>query len=195
MPLLAKMEKLLVFLYNWTNFYYGYGLLAGWLCLWRQRYRPSDIGLGNDGQWRGLNYAKVIYAIWPQGMLDTTKTGNHHWSNSQLKNHRPYLECRCKLQSLLKSLRQTVSILKPVASEAGYLKLPFKTSESNYLCYKRNKPKLRLKSCKIQMPSTQGNELTSAVVLSSLMLNQYQTFLKWLKFGNKPSVLDLCFRR
>lgn len=66
------------FLANWTNFYYAYGLIAGHggYVFGDHGTNPSDIGLDNAGTVEGLEYAKKWYAMWPQGMQDTTKAGD-----------------------------------------------------------------------------------------------------------------------
>lgn len=66
------------FLANWTNFYYAYGLTAGYggYVFGKDGTDPSDVGLANDGAVEGLTYAKSWYDTWPQGMQDTTKAGD-----------------------------------------------------------------------------------------------------------------------
>lgn len=63
---------------KWTDFYYGYGLIAGYggYIFGDKGTKPSDLGLGNDGTVEGLNYAKQWYGTWPQGMQDTKKAGD-----------------------------------------------------------------------------------------------------------------------
>lgn len=63
---------------KWTDFYYGYGLIAGYggYVFGDRGTKPSDLGLGNDGTVEGLNYAKQWYGTWPQGMQDTKKAGD-----------------------------------------------------------------------------------------------------------------------
>lgn len=70
--------KAVGFLANWTNFYYGYGLIAGYggYVFGNNGTDASDIGLDNDGTIKGLEYAKSWYNMWPQGMQDTTKAGD-----------------------------------------------------------------------------------------------------------------------
>lgn len=70
--------KAVGFLANWTNFYYAYGLTAGYggYVFGKDGTDASDIGLANSGAIEGLNYAKSWYDTWPQGMQDTTKAGD-----------------------------------------------------------------------------------------------------------------------
>lgn len=66
------------FLAKWTDFYYAYGLVAGYggYVFGEDGTDPSDIGLANAGAVEGLEYAKKWYDTWPQGMQDTTKAGD-----------------------------------------------------------------------------------------------------------------------
>ncbi|MET3558444.1 arabinogalactan oligomer/maltooligosaccharide transport system substrate-binding protein [Streptococcus rupicaprae] len=74
----SESGKSVAFLANWTNFYYAYGLIAGHggYVFGDHGTKPSDIGLDNAGTVEGLEYAKKWYAMWPQGMQDTTKAGD-----------------------------------------------------------------------------------------------------------------------
>ncbi|MFA9414260.1 extracellular solute-binding protein [Streptococcus sp. E29BA] len=74
----SENGKSVAFLANWTNFYYAYGLIAGHggYVFGDHGTKPSDIGLDNAGTVEGLEYAKKWYAMWPQGMQDTTKAGD-----------------------------------------------------------------------------------------------------------------------
>ncbi|MGT2757713.1 extracellular solute-binding protein [Streptococcus ovuberis] len=74
----SENGKSVAFLANWTNFYYAYGLIAGHggYVFGDHGTDPSDIGLDNAGTVEGLEYAKKWYAMWPQGMQDTTKAGD-----------------------------------------------------------------------------------------------------------------------
>ncbi|MGT2829684.1 extracellular solute-binding protein [Streptococcus hillyeri] len=70
--------KAVGFLANWTNFYYAYGLTAGYggYVFGKDGTDASDLGLANKGAVEGLTYAKSWYDTWPQGMQDTTKAGD-----------------------------------------------------------------------------------------------------------------------
>ncbi|MBY5034124.1 extracellular solute-binding protein [Streptococcus gallolyticus] len=70
--------KSVAFLANWTNFYFAYGLLAGngGYVFGENGTDAKDLGLGNEGAIKGLDYAKTWYGMWPQGMQDTTKAGD-----------------------------------------------------------------------------------------------------------------------
>lgn len=74
----GESGKAVGFLANWTNFYYAYGLTAGYggYVFGKDGTDPSDIGLDNSGAVEGLTYAKSWYDTWPQGMQDTTKAGD-----------------------------------------------------------------------------------------------------------------------
>ncbi|HES3330587.1 TPA: extracellular solute-binding protein [Streptococcus pyogenes] len=74
----SEPGKSVGFLAKWTDFYYGYGLIAGYggYIFGDKGTKPSDLGLGNDGTVEGLNYAKQWYGTWPQGMQDTKKAGD-----------------------------------------------------------------------------------------------------------------------
>ncbi|HEL1248036.1 TPA: extracellular solute-binding protein [Streptococcus equi subsp. zooepidemicus] len=66
------------FLAKWTDFYYGYGLIAGYgaYVFGDKGTDPKDLGIGNAGAIEGLDYAKKWYGVWPQGMQDTQKAGD-----------------------------------------------------------------------------------------------------------------------
>ncbi|MGT2742233.1 extracellular solute-binding protein [Streptococcus plurextorum] len=74
----GESGKAVGFLANWTNFYYAYGLTAGYggYVFGKDGTDASDIGLDNSGAVEGLTYAKSWYDTWPQGMQDTTKAGD-----------------------------------------------------------------------------------------------------------------------
>ncbi len=74
----SEEGKAVGFLANWTNFYYGYGLVAGYggYVFGENGTDASDIGLGNAGTVEALEYAQKWYGMWPQGMQDTTKAGD-----------------------------------------------------------------------------------------------------------------------
>lgn len=74
----SEAGKSVGFLANWTNFYYAYGLIAGYdgYVFGDDGTNPKDIGLANDGTVQALRYAKQWYDMWPQGMQDTTKAGD-----------------------------------------------------------------------------------------------------------------------
>lgn len=66
------------FLANWTNFYFGYGLIAGYggYVFGKNGTDPKDIGIGNNGAVEGLKYVKTWYDMWPKGMQDVKKAGD-----------------------------------------------------------------------------------------------------------------------
>lgn len=71
--------KSTAFLANWLDFYYAYGLIAGYdgYVFGNNGTDPSDIGLNTDGAVEALEYAVHWYQnIWPQGMLDASTAGN-----------------------------------------------------------------------------------------------------------------------
>ncbi|MGT2932772.1 extracellular solute-binding protein [Streptococcus catagoni] len=74
----SEPGKTVGFLAKWTDFYYGYGLIAGYgsYIFGDKGTKPSDIGIGNEGTINGLNYAKKWYEVWPQGMRDAKKAGD-----------------------------------------------------------------------------------------------------------------------
>ncbi|HFI0302497.1 TPA: extracellular solute-binding protein [Streptococcus suis] len=66
------------FLANWTNFYYAYGLTAGYggYAFGNNGTDPSDVGIAAGDSLKALEYAKSWYAMWPKGMQDMTKAGS-----------------------------------------------------------------------------------------------------------------------
>ncbi|MBY5010568.1 extracellular solute-binding protein [Streptococcus suis] len=66
------------FLANWTNFYYAYGLTAGYggYAFGNNGTDPSDVGIAAGDALKALEYAKSWYAMWPKGMQDMTKAGS-----------------------------------------------------------------------------------------------------------------------
>ncbi|MBY4972404.1 extracellular solute-binding protein [Streptococcus suis] len=66
------------FLANWTNFYYAYGLTAGYggYAFGNNGTDPSDVGIASGDALKALEYAKSWYAMWPKGMQDMTKAGS-----------------------------------------------------------------------------------------------------------------------
>jgi len=71
--------KSTAFMANWLDFYYAYGLIAGYdgYVFGKNGTDPSDIGLNSEGAVKALEYAAHWYQdIWPQGMLDSTTAGN-----------------------------------------------------------------------------------------------------------------------
>lgn len=70
--------KNIAFLTQWTNFYFAYGLYAGFggYVFGENGTNPSDIGLNNEGSIEAIKYATEWYKnVWPKGMLDTTSSG------------------------------------------------------------------------------------------------------------------------
>lgn len=70
--------KTTAFLADWTNFYYTYGLLAGYggYVFGDNGTDASDVGLANDGSVKAIEYAKTWYEKWPQGLQDGTAANN-----------------------------------------------------------------------------------------------------------------------
>lgn len=67
------------FLAKWTDFYYSYGLLAGYggYVFGEDGTDPSDIGLNNSGAVEGITYAADWFNnVWPQGMKDVSSAGD-----------------------------------------------------------------------------------------------------------------------
>ena len=74
----GETGKTTAFLADWTNFYYTYGLLAGYggYVFGDNGTNPEDIGLANDGAVKAIEYAKTWYEKWPQGLQDSTASNN-----------------------------------------------------------------------------------------------------------------------
>lgn len=66
------------FLANWTNFYYSYGLTAGYggYAFGKNGTDANDVGIASGDSLKALEYAKSWYDQWPQGMQDMTKAGS-----------------------------------------------------------------------------------------------------------------------
>lgn len=66
------------FLTNWLDFYYSYGLFAGYggYIFGEEGTDPTDIGLNNEGSIQALEYLTEWYSKWPQGMLDEGTVGD-----------------------------------------------------------------------------------------------------------------------
>lgn len=67
------------FLAKWTDFYFSYGLLAGYggYVFGDDGKDPSNIGLNNKGSVEGITYATGWFQnVWPKGMQDTTSNDN-----------------------------------------------------------------------------------------------------------------------
>lgn len=67
------------FLAKWTDFYYSYGLLAGYggYVFGDNGTNPSDIGLNNAGSIEGITYATNWFQnVWPKGMQDIKSAGD-----------------------------------------------------------------------------------------------------------------------
>ncbi|MBO0481211.1 extracellular solute-binding protein [Candidatus Enterococcus courvalinii] len=67
------------FLAKWTDFYYSYGLLAGYggYVFGEDGTDASDIGLNNAGAIEGITYATDWFQnVWPKGMQDVTSAGD-----------------------------------------------------------------------------------------------------------------------
>lgn len=68
-------DKNVGFLARWTDFYYTYGLLAGYggYVFGENGTDPSDLGLNNSGAVEAITYATEWFQnVWPQGMLDVS---------------------------------------------------------------------------------------------------------------------------
>ncbi len=67
------------FLAKWTDFYYSYGLIAGYggYVFGDDGPDPSDIGLNNAGAVEGISYATDWFQnVWPKGMQDIKSAGD-----------------------------------------------------------------------------------------------------------------------
>ncbi|PWF37801.1 extracellular solute-binding protein [Enterococcus faecium] len=67
------------FLAKWTDFYYSYGLMAGYggYVFGDDGTDPSDIGLNNAGAVEGISYATDWFQnVWPKGMQDIKSAGD-----------------------------------------------------------------------------------------------------------------------
>lgn len=67
------------FLAKWTDFYFSYGLLAGYggYVFGDDGTNPEEIGLNNAGSVEGITYAtKWFQDVWPRGMQDITANDN-----------------------------------------------------------------------------------------------------------------------
>lgn len=65
------------FLAKWTDFYFSYGLVAGYggYVFGEEGTDASDVGLNNKGAVEGITYATDWFQnVWPQGMLDITSS-------------------------------------------------------------------------------------------------------------------------
>ena len=75
----AEKGKNVGFLAKWTDFYFAYGLLAGYggYVFGEDGTDPSDIGLNSKGAVEGIEYAnKWFQNVWPKGMLDVKSAGD-----------------------------------------------------------------------------------------------------------------------
>lgn len=75
----SEAEKNTGFLAKWTDFYYSYGLIAGYggYVFGDDGTDPSDIGLNNAGAVEGISYATDWFQnVWPKGMQDTKSAGD-----------------------------------------------------------------------------------------------------------------------
>ncbi|WP_239255811.1 extracellular solute-binding protein [Listeria ilorinensis] len=69
----SEKGKNIGFLAKWTDFYFSYGLLAGYggYVFGDDGTNPKDIGLNNAGSVEGITYAtKWFQDVWPKGMQD-----------------------------------------------------------------------------------------------------------------------------
>ncbi|MDQ8500366.1 extracellular solute-binding protein [Enterococcus faecium] len=75
----SEAEKNTGFLAKWTDFYYSYGLIAGYggYVFGDDGTDPSDIGLNNAGAVEGISYATDWFQnVWPKGMQDIKSAGD-----------------------------------------------------------------------------------------------------------------------
>lgn len=75
----ADGDKNVGFLARWTDFYYTYGLLAGYggYIFGDDGKNVNEIGLNNTGAVEGITYATDWFKnVWPQGMLDISSNEN-----------------------------------------------------------------------------------------------------------------------
>ncbi|QAA23157.1 extracellular solute-binding protein [Sporolactobacillus terrae] len=67
------------FLAKWTDFYFAYGLYAGYggYVFGNNDTNPKDIGLNNEGSVEAVTYATHWFQkVWPKGMQDVKAAGN-----------------------------------------------------------------------------------------------------------------------
>ncbi|WP_018664774.1 extracellular solute-binding protein [Heyndrickxia acidiproducens] len=75
----SESGKSTAFLVKWTDFYYAYGLLAGYggYVFGDNGTNTKDIGLNNAGSVQAIQYATHWFKdIWPKGMKDTKSSGD-----------------------------------------------------------------------------------------------------------------------
>ncbi|ANZ99519.1 sugar ABC transporter substrate-binding protein [Carnobacterium divergens] len=75
----GEAGKNTAFLAKWTDFYFSYGLLAGYggYVFGDEGTNPKDIGLNNKGAVEGITYAtKWFKDVWPKGMQDVKSADN-----------------------------------------------------------------------------------------------------------------------
>lgn len=185
----SENGKAVGFLANWTNFYYGYGLLAGHggYVFGKDGTDPKDLGLGNDGSIEGLNYAKKWYAMWPQGMKDTTKAGDFiteqfttgkagaiidgPWAAASFKDagvnfgaaQIPTLENGGKYEAFGGGKAWVVSNYTD-KKDAAQKFLDYVTNEANQKAFYDATQEIPANTKAREYASAQGNELTSAVI-------------------------------
>lgn len=185
----SENGKAVGFLANWTNFYYGYGLLAGHggYVFGKDGTDPKDLGLGNDGSIEGLNYAKKWYAMWPQGMKDTTKAGDFiteqfttgkagaiidgPWAAASFKDagvnfgaaQIPTLENGGKYEAFGGGKAWVVSNYTDKKDTAQKF-LDYVTNETNQKAFYDATQEIPANTKAREYAAAQGNELTSAVI-------------------------------
>jgi arabinogalactan oligomer/maltooligosaccharide transport system substrate-binding protein len=185
----SENGKAVGFLANWTNFYYGYGLLAGHggYVFGKDGTDPKDLGLGNDGSIEGLNYAKKWYAMWPQGMKDTTKAGDFiteqfttgkagaiidgPWAAASFKDagvnfgaaQIPTLENGGKYEAFGGGKAWVVSNYTD-KKDAAQKFLDYVTNETNQKAFYDATQEIPANTKAREYAAAQGNELTSAVI-------------------------------
>ena len=75
----SEKGKNVGFLAKWTDFYFSYGLLAGYggYVFGDNGTNPDEIGLNNEGSVEAIKYAtKWFQDVWPKGMQDITTNDN-----------------------------------------------------------------------------------------------------------------------
>lgn len=75
----SEAGKNIGFLAKWTDFYYSYGLLAGYggYVFGEDGTDATDVGLNTAGAVEGITYASDWFQnVWPQGMQDVTSAGD-----------------------------------------------------------------------------------------------------------------------
>ncbi|MGY3750486.1 extracellular solute-binding protein [Vagococcus acidifermentans] len=75
----SEQGKNVGFLAKWTDFYFSYGLIAGYggYVFGDNGTNPQEIGLNNEGAIEGIEYAVNWFQnVWPKGMMDIKSAGD-----------------------------------------------------------------------------------------------------------------------